>query len=105
MGRRVLAQPVYASAAERNWSVYGKIKSKERNRMGHAVGDKLVYCHEALHLKKKLQTASLPRATSRRWKSGTPTLTPTSPTTRRTSQSDGAVRERQAVREKGRDVW
>ena len=26
--------------------------------MGHAVGDKLVYCHEALHLKKKLQTAS-----------------------------------------------
>ena len=51
MGRRVLAQPVYASAAERNWSVYGKISSKERNRMGHAVGDKLVYCHEALHLK------------------------------------------------------
>ena len=58
VGRRVLAQPVCASAAERNWSVYGKIKSKERNRMGHAVGDKLVYCHEALHLKKKLQTAS-----------------------------------------------
>ena len=25
--------------------------------MGHAVADKLVYCHEALHLKNKLQTA------------------------------------------------
>ena len=36
----------------------------------------------------------------KRW--GTRTLTPTSPTTRRTSQSDGAVRERQAVRERVR---
>ena len=26
--------------------------------MGHAVGDKLVYAHEALHLKQKLQKAS-----------------------------------------------
>ena len=26
--------------------------------MGHAVGDKLVFCHEALHLKNKLQKAS-----------------------------------------------
>ena len=25
--------------------------------MGHAVGDKLVYCHEALHMKAKLQKA------------------------------------------------
>ena len=25
--------------------------------MGHAVGDKLVYCHEALHLQNKLQKA------------------------------------------------
>ena len=25
--------------------------------MGHATGDKLVYCHEALHLRKKLQKA------------------------------------------------
>ncbi len=58
VARRVLAQPVCASAAERNWSVYGQIKTRERNRMGHAVGDKLVYCHEALHLKGKLQKAS-----------------------------------------------
>ena len=58
VARRVLAQPVCASAAERNWSVYGQIKSASRNRMGHAVGDKLVYAHEALHLKQKLQKAS-----------------------------------------------
>ena len=25
--------------------------------MGHAVADKFVYCHEALHLKAKLQSA------------------------------------------------
>ena len=55
---KVLAQTVCASAAERNWSVYGAVKTAARGRMGHAVGDKLVYCHEALHLKNKLQTAS-----------------------------------------------
>jgi len=47
---KVLAQPVCASAAERNWSIYGKIKPKERSQLGHAKSDKLVYCHEALHL-------------------------------------------------------
>jgi hypothetical protein len=26
--------------------------------MGHAVGDKMVYCHEALHLRGKLQKVS-----------------------------------------------
>ena len=31
---------------------------KERSAMSHATGDKLVYCHEALHLRKKLQKAS-----------------------------------------------
>ena len=55
---KVLAQTVCASAAERNWSVYGAANTAARGRMGHAVGDKLVYCHEALHLKNKLQTAS-----------------------------------------------
>jgi hypothetical protein len=44
----VLAQPVCASAAERNWSVYGQIKTTSRSRMAHAVGDKLVYCHDTL---------------------------------------------------------
>ena len=58
VARRVLAQPVCASAAERNWSVYGAVKTKARSRMGHAVGDKLVYCHEALHMRTKLQKAS-----------------------------------------------
>ena len=35
-----------------------RIKSKERAQLGHAKSDKLVYCHEALHLRKKLQKAS-----------------------------------------------
>ena len=52
-----VAQVVCASSAERNWSIYGQIKTKERSGMGHATGDKLVYCHEALHLRKKLQKA------------------------------------------------
>ena len=59
---RVLAQPVCASAAERNWSVYGAIKTSARGTMGHAVADKRVYCHEALHLKGKLQAAGYKQA-------------------------------------------
>ena len=58
VARLVLAQPLCASAAERNWSVYGKIKNDTTSRMSHEVADKRVYCHEALHLKEKLQTAS-----------------------------------------------
>ena len=54
----MLVQPVCASAAERNWSVYGAIKTAARSRMGHTVADKLVHCHEALHLNAKLQKAS-----------------------------------------------
>jgi hypothetical protein len=57
VARRVLNQPCCASAAERNWSVYGQIKTAARSRMGHAVGDKLVYCHEALHMQRKVQQA------------------------------------------------
>ena len=34
-----------------------RIKSKERAQLGHAKSDKLVYCHEALHLQNKLQKA------------------------------------------------
>jgi hypothetical protein len=62
VARRVLAQPVCASAAERNWSVYGAIKTSARGRMGHAVADKLVYCHEALHMQSKLQMAGYTQA-------------------------------------------
>ena len=54
---KVLSQTVCASAAERNWSIYGRIKTKERSQLGHAKSDKLVYCHEALHLKEKAQHA------------------------------------------------
>ena len=37
--------------------MYGRIKTKERARMGHESGDMRVYCHEALHMKDKMQTA------------------------------------------------
>ena len=47
----VLAQVVSASSAERNWSVYGQIKPKNRSRTGHDTSNKRVYAHEALHLR------------------------------------------------------
>ena len=54
---RVLAQPAAASWAERNWSIYGQIKTANKSRMQHRVADKLVYCHETIHLENKLQDA------------------------------------------------
>ena len=54
---RVLAQPASASTAERNWSVYGRIHSAQKARMKHGTADKLVYCHETLHLEQKLVDA------------------------------------------------
>ena len=62
VARRVLAQPVCASAAERNWSIYGAIKTSARGTMGHAVADKRVYCHEALHMQSKFQVAAYKQA-------------------------------------------
>ena len=50
-------QNVSASAAERNWSVYGQIVTPARSCMQHKRADKLVYCHEALHMRSKLQGA------------------------------------------------
>ena len=46
----VLAQAGAASAAERNWSVYGQIQTANKSRMAHQTADKLVYCHEFLHM-------------------------------------------------------
>ena len=50
-------QPAAASCAERNWSIYGLIKSDRRTRTWPAVADKQMYCHEALALHAKLQDA------------------------------------------------
>ena len=52
VARTVLMQPVSACAAERNWSVYGQIKTAARNSMQHHVADLRVYCHETLHYKR-----------------------------------------------------
>lgn len=54
----ILGQVVCASSAERNWSVYGRIKTKGRSQLAHNTGDKLVYCHEAIHLSNKKRNAS-----------------------------------------------
>ena len=56
---RVLAQAAAASAAERNWSVYGQIQAGNKSRMKHATADKLVYCHEAMHVQLRMQDAGL----------------------------------------------
>ena len=53
----ILAQPGAASAAERNWSIYGLIKSDRATRLRPVVADKKVYCHEALALHARLQDA------------------------------------------------
>ena len=53
----VLGQPGAASAAERNWSVYGQIQTAGKSRMAHKTVDKLVYCHEAMHLQLRMQDA------------------------------------------------
>ena len=53
----VLAQAAAASAAERNWSVYGQIQTSQKARMRHKTADKLVYCHEAIHIQLRMQDA------------------------------------------------
>ena len=63
---RVLAQPGAASAAERKWSVYGQIHSSQKARMHHDTADKLVYCHETMHVLGKLQDAGW-QADVERW--------------------------------------
>ena len=67
---RILDQPVAASYAERNWSVYGQIRSAQRSRMKHAVADKLVYAFEALQLEEKMQDAGW-QPDVERWESDT----------------------------------
>ena len=52
---------VSSSAAERNWSVYGSTGRlrllTQKVRMQHRTADKLVYCHEMIHLQQCVQSA------------------------------------------------
>ena len=52
-----VAQPAAASAAERNWSVYGQIQAAHKTRMAHRTADKLVFCHETMHTQQRMQDA------------------------------------------------
>ncbi|KAL1530191.1 hypothetical protein AB1Y20_001107 [Prymnesium parvum] len=54
---RVLSQPGAASVAERNWSIYGQIRTSQKSRMKHSTADKLVFLHESLHLEQKRMDA------------------------------------------------
>ena len=65
---KVLAQAAAASAAGRNWSVYGQIQTAQKARMRHKTADKLVYCHEAMHLQLRMQDAGW-AADVERWES------------------------------------
>ena len=64
----VLAQAAAASAAERNWSVYGRIQTASKSRMAHKTADKLVFCHESMHVQLRLQNAGW-SADVQRWES------------------------------------
>ena len=48
--------------------MYGQIKSLTRSQLRHEVSDKLVFCHETLHLREKLQKASY-EAKVEKWES------------------------------------
>mmetsp|Transcript_134 Transcript_134/g.316 ORF Transcript_134/g.316 Transcript_134/m.316 type:complete len:120 (+) Transcript_134:204-563(+) len=63
VARRVVAQVVSASCAERNWSVYGQIMTRDRAAMKHQTSDKLVFCHEVIHIRDKVQDAAYRRST------------------------------------------
>mmetsp|Transcript_16247 Transcript_16247/g.35243 ORF Transcript_16247/g.35243 Transcript_16247/m.35243 type:complete len:103 (-) Transcript_16247:54-362(-) len=41
-----------------DWFVYGHMKTKDRGALKHENADKLVFCHESIHLHDKLHTAS-----------------------------------------------
>ena len=56
LATRVLAQPVGAGAGERNWSTYGFLVDKRRNRLSVDRGRKLVYAHLNVRLLRKVRT-------------------------------------------------
>ncbi|MQL86777.1 hypothetical protein Taro_019318, partial [Colocasia esculenta] len=50
---RVLSQTTSATGCERNWSTFGLIHTKQRNRLKSARLEKLVFCHYNMRLKLK----------------------------------------------------
>ena len=52
---RALAQPMGAGAGERNWSTYGFIVDKRRNRLDVDRARKLVYAHFNVRLLRKVR--------------------------------------------------
>ena len=78
---QVLAQPVRVVGRAQLVRLRQDQDGRVLTRMGHEVADKRksVYCHEALHLKEKLQSAGYTQA-----EAGTPTRPPTRPRPRPT---------------------
>jgi hypothetical protein len=54
--KKKLAQPVGAGVGKRNWSTYGFIADKRRNRLSVDRGRKLVYAHFNVRLLRKVRT-------------------------------------------------
>lgn len=50
----VHAKVASAFAANRNWSVYGQLKSERKMLLSHGRADARIYCHEAMQLHEKL---------------------------------------------------
>ena len=44
-----------ASSAERNWSIFGFIHSKARNRLSAGKAEKLVYIYNNMHMLRKVR--------------------------------------------------
>ena len=54
----VLSKGASASQAERNWKIYGRIKTPARARMSHAKADKRVFLYQHLQMQHKVKDAS-----------------------------------------------
>ncbi|KAL0214322.1 hypothetical protein P9112_006506 [Eukaryota sp. TZLM1-RC] len=52
---RILSQSVSTGSAERNWSAYGFIKNKRRNRLSDRLANDLVFIFSNMKLKKTLE--------------------------------------------------
>ena len=51
-------------------AIYGQIQTAQKARLQHKTADKLVYCHEAMHLQLRMQDAGW-EADVERWESDT----------------------------------
>ncbi|XP_056685773.1 uncharacterized protein [Spinacia oleracea] len=66
VAKKVSAQPISSSSAERAWSTFGLVHSLKRNRLNCSTADKLVYIHSNLRLLSRF-SESYKQGPSRKW--------------------------------------